>query len=105
MRPVVASGAQTPATRRCVPTPAPRRTPRDDRLYLNSGSRRATRRASPSKRQAPKCFTIPRCRFHTTFVQTPEVTDSAEGLFNGQSDPKLRIKSLSSVQAQRGSGC
>lgn len=105
MRPEVVRGYQPPATRLCGPTPALRRTLRADRLYLNSGSRPATRLASPSKLPAPKCFTIRRCRFHTTFVQTSEVIDSAERLFNGRSNPKLRIKNLSSVEAQSGSGC
>ena len=44
-----ATGAQPPAASRCGRTLAPRRTPRVDRLYLNSGSKPAARRGKTFK--------------------------------------------------------
>ncbi|ELK17549.1 hypothetical protein PAL_GLEAN10016655 [Pteropus alecto] len=61
--------------------------------------------ARPSKPPALRSSTIPRCRFHTAFVQTPEETDSTESLLQGQSDSKLQIRSLPSFDAQSGYGC
>ena len=49
MRPEIATVAQPPAASRCGRTLPPPRTPRVDRLYLNSGLKPATRRGKTFK--------------------------------------------------------
>lgn len=63
----------------------------------NSGSEPATQRGPTFGAAGFSRSTIPRRRFHTTFVQTPEDADSAEGLVHSQSDPKLPEEKLSPV--------
>lgn len=70
--------------------------PRPDALLAptvcicSSGSKPATQRGRTSRAAGFPRSTIPRRRFHTAFVQTPEDADSAERLLHSQCDPKLQ---------------
>lgn len=70
--------------------------PRPDALLAptvcicSSGSKPATQRGRTSRAAGFPRSTIPRRRFHTAFIQTPEDADSAERLLHSQCDPKLQ---------------
>lgn len=94
------SYATSPATSNKSGRPHPRARARFSRrpfVSATAGSEPATQRGRTFRAAGFPRSTIPRRRFHTTFVQTPEDADSAEGLVHSQSDPKLPEEKLSPV--------
>ena len=105
IQPEMATGAQRPATspsgRNAALVCFSRR-----RFVLGTAGRSPPGTAAgPSKLLASQSSTISRCRFHTTFAQTPEDVDSAESFLDGESDPKRQGSIWPSFDAQSGSGC